>query len=200
MFAGGAPKYSYYLIDDVSVVATDSKANAGPDRWVEQGSSIQIGPVEDSTARGMDCHWYYKGALIDSGNVITVNANAIKYAVDTYIVVQNVCGTITRDTMTLRTVGLGVASYRSGIEATAQYTMYPNPSEGWFNLSTQALPPAKEGILALYLFDLTGRLILEQTIKAQNTLLDLRAYANGLYLYTVKHNGVNVANGKLVKQ
>ena len=100
---GWSHQWAYYLIDDVSVVATDAKANAGTDRWVEQTKSIQIGPVEDSTARGMDCKWYYKGKLIDSGNVISVNASTIKYAVDTYVVVQNVCGNITRDTMLLRT-------------------------------------------------------------------------------------------------
>jgi hypothetical protein len=102
---------SVYLVDDVSVVSVDEIANAGVDRWVELGKQTQIGPVEDSTARGMDCQWYYKGKWIGNGNVITVSASTIKYAVDTYVVVQNVCGKTTRDTMLLRTVGAGMSSF-----------------------------------------------------------------------------------------
>ena len=84
--------------------------------------------------------------------------------------------------------------------STPSFQVYPNPSEGMFTLSTQALPAAKEAGLALYLYDLTGRLILEQTIKAQNTLLDLRNYANGLYLYRVQQGTKTISYGKLVKQ
>jgi len=129
-------QYSYYLVDDIAVVPIDAVAQAGVDRWVELGKQTQIGPVEDSTARGMDCQWYYQGKWIGNGNVITVSASTFKNAVDTYVVVQNVCGKTTRDTMLLRTVGAGMGNVAL-TENT--FSISPNPSNGMLYISNTSL-------------------------------------------------------------
>ena len=183
---GGSFQYSYYLIDDVSVVAIDAKANAGVDRWVELGKKTQIGPVEDSTARGMDCKWYHKGVLIDSGNVISVNASSIKYAVDTYVVVQNVCGNITRDTMLLRTVGLGMSPSPSE-SAGERFSIYPNPSTGAFTIASSRGTKQSETIKV---YNFLAQVIYEGKLKDKKTTIQLNA-ASGVYIVEVTDENQN---------
>jgi hypothetical protein len=184
---GVGDHYSYYLIDDVSVVPVDAIAHAGVDRWVELGKQTQIGPLEDSTARGMDCKWYYKSKLIDSGNVITVSASSIKYAVDTYVVVQNVCGKTTRDTMLLRTVGAGMSSFAT-TENT--FSISPNPSSGKFYISNASLrggTTKQSQQMFIKVYDLLGRVVYEQSLilnKAQ-TPLELNL-AKGTYILELR--------------
>lgn len=196
----GSYQYSYYLIDDVSVVAIDAKANAGVDRWVELGKSTQIGPVEDSTARGMDCKWYHKGKLNDSGNVISVNASSIKYAVDTYIVVQNVCGNITRDTMLLRTVPLGIpllGGDRGG------FTISPNPSSGTFVITCHPSVGGAGGGAGggLKVYDLLGRLVHQESLnfinKEATLILNIPF---GSYFLELKDEAGNVQRERIVIQ
>lgn len=192
------PQYSYYLIDDVSVVPIDTKANAGVDKWVELGKNTQIGPVEDSTARGMDCKWYKKGVLIDSGNVITVKASTIKYAVDTYVVVQNVCGNITRDTMLLRTVGLGMTAPLSLGEGLGErFRVHPNPSNGKFVISCH--PSVGRAGGGLKLFDILGRLVQQEALHFTNKDANLNLnIPSGTYILELKDEEGNVQRERLI--
>jgi hypothetical protein len=184
---GGFPQYSYYLFDDVSVVPVDEVANAGVDRWVEMGKQTQIGPVEDSTARGMDCKWYYKSKLIDSGNVITVSASSIKYAVDTYVVVQNVCGKTTRDTMLLRTVGAGMSTFAT-TENT--FSISPNPSSGKFYISNASLrggTTKQSEPLSIKVYDVLGRVVYEQSLILNKAQMPLELnLAKGTYIVELR--------------
>jgi hypothetical protein len=181
---GGLPQYSYYLFDDISVVPVGTKANAGPDRWVELGKTLEIGPVEDSTARGMDCRWYHKGALIDSGNVIRVAANTTKYAVDTYVVVQTLCGIVTRDTMLLRTVGLGFTEVSSGTETETAYSLFPNPAGAEFFIR-QHVP--NEQAVSVKVYSAVGSLVHQSTGSFVNGSLkvSMGQQAKGLYLICI---------------
>ena len=181
---GGLPQYSYYLFDDISVVPVGTKANAGPDRWVELGKTLEIGPVEDSTARGMDCRWYHKGALIDSGNVIRVAANTTKYAVDTYVVVQTLCGIVTRDTMLLRTVGLGFTEASSGTETEIAYSLFPNPAGSEFFIR-QHVP--NEQAVSVKVYSAIGSLVYQSTGSFVNGSLkvSMGQQAQGLYLICI---------------
>ena len=186
-------QYSYYLVDDIAVVPIDAIAHAGVDRWVEMGKQTQIGPVEDSTARGMDCQWYYKGKLVGNGNVITVSASTIKYAVDTYVVVQNVCGKTTRDTMLLRTVGAGMSTFAT-TENT--FSISPNPNSGKLVIArNEAISDAslrggttkQSQQMFIKVYDLLGRVVYEQSLilnKAQ-TPLELNL-AKGTYILELR--------------
>jgi hypothetical protein len=180
---GGLPQYSYYLIDDVSVVAIDAKANAGVDRWVELGKSTAIGPIEDNTSRAMDCKWYHKGKLIDSGNVISVNSSSIKYAVDTYVVVQNVCGNITRDTMLLRTMPLGIpllGGDRGG------FTISPNPSNGNITITTDL--SNKNELISTKVYDLLGRVVHQEPLNFNNNTATLQLQIpTGMYILELQN-------------
>lgn len=198
-------QYSYYLIDDVSVVPIDAKANAGPDRWVELGKNTQIGPVEDSTARGMDCKWYHKGKLIDSGNVISVKAAATAGIIDTYVVVQNVCGNISRDTMLLQTTTLSLSPALSN---GAGVRVWPNPSNGTFRITSgtgtitpHAVIPRKEGSIHAIVYDVLGRIVHRQALSFNNNEASVHLNTqNGTYILELKANDGSVWRERIVVQ
>lgn len=69
-------------------------------------------------------------------------------------------------------------------------SIYPNPSEGMFNISG-------ENIESIEVYDITGKLVMQQQINANNTTIDLTNKAKGVY--TLKsYNGNNVSVSKLI--
>ncbi len=183
---------SYYLIDDVSVVPLDLKAEAGADRWVEQSKTVAIGRVGDTTAEALDCKWYHKGKLIDSGAIIQVAAHTVKYAVDTYVVVQTVCGMQSRDTVLVRTVGLDI----SEMNFENAYSIYPNPSNGNILISCFVIP--KESITAK-VYDLLGRIVDQQTLNFNNKEATLKLnIPSGSYILELKDEAGNVQRERIV--
>jgi hypothetical protein len=212
----GSAQYSYYLIDDVSVVPLDLKADAGADRWVEQTKTVSIGRVGDSTAKGLDCKWYHKGILIDSGATISVAAAATKGIVDTYLVVQTICGVVTTDTVLVTTVGLGI----NNIALQNTFSVYPNPSDGAIVIAYSSLRGTKQSAvtassnpvipssnsviassnsviarheaISIKVFDLLGRIIHQQTLTFSNNQSSLKINApSGTYLLDLQDEDGN---------
>lgn len=69
-------------------------------------------------------------------------------------------------------------------------SIYPNPSEGMFNISG-------ENIESIEVYDITGKLVMQQQVNANNTTIDLTNKAKGVY--TLKsYNGNNVSISKLI--
>ena len=81
-----------YLVDDISVIASDAVADAGPDGITSPtGDSVWVG----DTTGYLPCYWYANGVLIDS------NTSGFKVHPDTttiYVMQLDVCGNITTDT------------------------------------------------------------------------------------------------------
>jgi hypothetical protein len=186
--------WSYYLIDDVSVIPIDLTADAGMDTWVEQGKKVQIGRVGDTTAIGLDCKWYHKGALIDSGAIINVNANSVKHAIDTYVVVQTICGVVKSDTVNVFTSGLGELPLLRG--ARAGFSVYPNPSNGNISISPHAVIPTKEGTVHATVYDLLGREVYQSSFNTDTTI-QLNT-ARGTYILELKDTEGNIQRERLV--
>ena len=102
--------WAYYLVDDVSVIASNATADAGPDITINAGCSTYIGL--DSNGDGMPCYWYVLGgtAPIDSGGSIIVRPTDTT----TYVVAMDLCGTVTYDTVTVNVLpcaGLPAVSF-----------------------------------------------------------------------------------------
>ena len=115
-----------YLVDDVSVVESGTKANAGPDTHVGLGDSVFIG-ISDLA---IDCSWTKFGSSTIIG---TTPGIWVKPTVATsYVVTQNLCGTITKDTVKVDVWKLGVTSING---QTQQYSLSPNPNSGAFTIS-----------------------------------------------------------------
>lgn len=69
-------------------------------------------------------------------------------------------------------------------------SIYPNPSDGMFNISG-------ENIESIEVYDITGKLVMQQQVNANNTTIDLTNKAKGVY--TLKsYNGNNVSVSKLI--
>lgn len=174
----GFKNYSYYLIDDVSVVESDHKADAGLDTWVEETKTVKIGPADDTTATAIDCKWFHKGFLIDSGAVISVPAASAKGIIDTYVVVQTICGNVTTDTVLVSTVGLGVRDPGFG----DQFRIFPNPSNGKIYI----VPKEPQSGLILTITDPLGRIAYNGAPKFSGNTIELQINVpQGVYLLQV---------------
>ena len=194
LYWGAAYQYSYYLFDDISVIPIDLAADAGKDTWVEQGKKVKIGRVGDTTAMGLDCKWYKKGVLIDSGAIITVNANAIKHAIDTYVVVQTICGIVKRDTVAVFTAGLGL----NEIGFDNKFLIYPNPSNG--NIIISSSFEANQEITAK-VYDLLGRELSQQKLSFSNKQATVKLdMLNGTYLLELQDETGNLQRERIVIQ
>jgi len=69
-------------------------------------------------------------------------------------------------------------------------SIYPNPSDGMFSISG-------ENIESIEVYDITGKLVMQQNINASNATIDLTNKAKGIY--TMKsYNGNNVSVSKLI--
>ena len=118
-FLGGT--YSWYLVDDVSVIASNTPANAGPDQTITAGCGTYIGI--DSNGDGMPCYWYVLGGAspIDSGGRILVRPASTT----TYVVSMDLCGAVTYDTVTVNVIpcaGPPVASFATTGVDTVSFT------------------------------------------------------------------------------
>ena len=120
---------SYYLIDDISVIPIDSisggmPAFAGNDTSVILGDSVFIG----QQITNLNCSWYIGSTLIaDSVSGLFVNPTVNT----TYIVKQNLCGTITYDTVNVTVLPVGIEEN----SWSKKINIYPNPNTGNFSIN-----------------------------------------------------------------
>jgi len=110
-----------YLIDDVSVIASNATAYAGPDQTITAGCYTDIGV--DSNGDGMPCYWYVLGGTtaIDSGGTMLVHP----LTTTTYVVSMDLCGTVTTDTVTVNVTpctGLPTVSFTDTGSSTVGFT------------------------------------------------------------------------------
>ncbi|HTN17528.1 MAG TPA: T9SS type A sorting domain-containing protein [Chitinophagaceae bacterium] len=190
---GFSRQYSYYLFDDVAVVPIDLKADAGKDSHAEPGKSVQIGRVGDTTAMGLDCKWYHKGMLIDSGAVISVKGSTIVGTVDTYVVVQTICGLSKSDTVTVKTVPLGMKEWNTN----NTFSVFPNPSNGVLTITSTAVIP--QGSVRAVVYDMLGRMVHQQVLDFKNGTATLSVQAApGVYVVALADGAYNVTHQRIV--
>ena len=76
-------------------------------------------------------------------------------------------------------------------------TVYPNPSrDGQYTISLKEAPKAGA---TLTVYDMTGKVVLNQTLNQAATKIDLGAYANGNYFGKIT-NGDRTGSFKLIKE
>jgi hypothetical protein len=162
---------SFYLIDDVSVIASDAVAYAGHDTAILTGDTATIGVTTNGD--GMPCWWYPLGGTtaIDSGGTIKVHPATTT----TYVVKMNLCGNITYDTVKVSVVPAGVASPRS---APREWKVWPNPVGDELNVSG-----AKDCVVELV--DVVGRIVITNTPTTEKTIIDVSKLPPGTYFVKV---------------
>ena len=166
-------QYSWYLVDDISVIAMDDSANAGPDKVMDAASPDSVW-VGDTTGY-LPCYWYASGILIDS------NVAGLKVHPDTtttYAVKMDVCGKITYDSVTVWVWPLG-AYQISGQQRESMLHIFPNPASQELTLTG-----TKDCLIRLY--DLTGRSIFLIDNDEKEIRIDISNLSAGIYLLEVE--------------
>ena len=121
-FASSGSGWTFYSIDDVSVIASDAIADAGPDTHCAAGDSVWIGTNE----QGMPCTWYALGDTthpIGYGGGVWVRPMAT--GTYNYVVMLDLCGHVTWDTMTLSVWPVSIVN---GQLSMVNVGVYPNPA------------------------------------------------------------------------
>jgi hypothetical protein len=175
--------YSYYYIDDVSVEEV-LNADAGPDAFLMQGDSIQLGnnPTENA-----GYSWFPSTGLSDPN---APNPKASPSSTITYVLTKTQCNVVTRDTVLVDiTVGMNSDS------KTGKIKIFPNPSGGVFTLEAN-LKNSETGILKIY--DLTGSLVTTQSISSGISEINLESLQNGIYHYEMIIDGKSIQRDKLI--
>jgi hypothetical protein len=79
------------------------------------------------------------------------------------------------------------------------FELFPNPVEQEVNISTQP-EFVQQGSHVLYLYDLTGKLVLQKNFKRAQEKLDLRGVKSGTYVLILRTDGKDVTEWKVVKR
>ena len=157
--------YSFYLIDDVSVMPSNSVADAGADAYVSPGSdSAWIGPHEEA--------WPCKWRIAGDTTVISVYTG-FKVLPDTttrYVMELDLCDNVTFDTVVVYVAPAGVPFDR----LTMTQSIFPNPTSGVFTIEH-----AKG--CAVVVYDVVGSARLTMTIMNDKQQVDISGLANGVY-------------------
>lgn len=174
---------SYYYIDDVSVIPIDSilggiPANAGNDTTIIGGDSVFVG----QEITNLYCNWYIGATLIaDSISGIFVSP----ITTTTYTVEQNLCGTISYDTVTVFVSGVGINenAWSNSIN------LYPNPSDGEFNIEYKGLG---EDAVLVEIADVSGRIVYTQNLQLTNGISNFKLdISNGVYFVHITNTQNN---------
>jgi len=175
--------FGMYLIDDVSVIASNATAYGGPNVSIAKGDTAWIGV--DSNGDGMPCYWYVLGnsTPIDSGGRIGVHPTDST----TYVVSMDLCGNVTYDTVNVYVSTLGVASpgFSKG-----QVTVFPNPA------SDEVAITASGVISNVSISNLIGQDVYHQNYNSEKVVINISDLPPGIYFVKVNDTIVK----KLVKE
>ncbi len=158
--------------DDVSVIDFNLAAYAGPDKNINLGDSAFIGRPPEI---GLECTWSSGTVSIGSGGGIWVKPpSAGTYS---YIVTQNICGLIKKDTVNVN-VSPGFVSENELFSQSIR--IYPQPAKDLLNISLNYF---YEKRIEIKIIDVTGREIERKELLVENSKaqLGLGNISEGVY-------------------
>jgi hypothetical protein len=166
--------YTWYLVDDVSIIKTESVANAGPDKIILLGclDSVRIGDTLDSY---LPVYWYRNGIKIDS------NKASIKVHPDTtskYVVSLDICGHVTFDTVIVQVLDTSI-HHHEGIDELAKrmgsINISPNPATGYFTINNAAN-------CEFVLRDIVGKIVYTIMVPSNAQTVPIDDIVPGIYI------------------
>jgi len=158
--------FSWYLIDDVSVIEIGAKPDAGPDAYVSPGSdSATIG----SSELGLPLTWFVLGSLVPIGNTGRIKVHPD--TTTTYVLSLDICDGGTTDTVTVWVAPAGVNNVQIQF---ANVQIFPNPTTGDFSIEH-----AKG--LQLTIYDVLGKEVFTAAIASDKQYININDLPGGVY-------------------
>jgi hypothetical protein len=175
--------YTWYLVDDISVMRSDAIAKAGPDRIITSShDTVMVGDTLDSY---LPTYWYAGGRLVDSnkgGFMIHVDTTT------TFVVSLDVCGHITYDTMI---IAANTEMNARGLSL-SNVTVFPNPASN--ELTIEHASGAE-----VVVYDVVGREMLHMRCQNERDVVDISTLTNGVYIFQINKTGEK-RNVRVVKE
>ncbi|NDC43264.1 MAG: T9SS C-terminal target domain-containing protein [Chitinophagia bacterium] len=139
------------------------------DTTLQVGDTVHLGPNETT----LPYTWYQQGSTtpIDSGGGITVHPTVTT----TYILKQDLCGSVKYDTVTITVHNLGLALPGHVLDDAA---VFPTPAQNELQVHFAAGTQAT-------LSDVWGHTVLQQTLLTDKETLSIAHLPTGNYLLTL---------------
>ncbi len=183
----GPGGWSWYLVDDISVIKSDAVADAGLDKVIPLSSSDSV-IIGDTLGSYLPCYWYQNGILIDS------NTAHLKVHPDTttkYVMSLDVCGHITYDTVV---VWVGNVNIKRVFRLMDNVSLLPNPASG-------AITVEYAKSCGLLIYDIMGKIVLTHPISSQSEPIDITWLTSGVYVVVIRDSETGEEKRiKLVKE
>jgi hypothetical protein len=177
--SSGSSGSAYYLIDDVFLIPVSSipggmPAFAGNDTSIAAGDSVFIG----QEISNLYCNWYSGSTVIaDSVSGLYVSPATTT----TYTVEQNLCGTITYDTVTVFVSGVGMDE----TDKSKSVKLFPNPATEEFTIQTFGF--ANDAVINIT--DLSGRKVDDHDLLLSNGSANFKLdISNGVYFVHITNS------------
>jgi hypothetical protein len=183
-----------YLVDDVFVIPIDSMPNglsayAGSDTAITLGDSVFIG----QELSNLNCTWQKLG----DSTLLTCTLSGLYVqptSTASYIVTQTLCGTITKDTVTITVNSVTATRYAMFSNS---ITLYPNPTHNTFNI---AVANATTAPYAITIQDAQVRTLQQANYLPQQGIIHIDTpLANGVYFIHIAQ-GEYAVTKKIVVQ
>ena len=188
----GPSYYSWYLVDDVSVIPLDAVANAGPDVTTVVGDSVWIGTNDGY----VPCRWYTAGGVLIDSNKGGIYVHPT--VTTTYVMELEVCGMYSYDTVRV-TVHPSLTPTLSMGEGDAAWVLLPNPARDEVVLKTtdKSTPTLKGGVVVRNMF---GKVVYTGERTSLTTSIDISGWAAGVYVVELMDSDGGRSNLRLVKE
>jgi hypothetical protein len=131
------------------------------------------------SSSGVGNQWYLNNTLITGATSQTFTATT--NGSYTVIVTNNSCSSSASNAVNMIAAGLEDEKIIAGV------SVYPNPSNGVFNL---IVPQGQ--VYEATVTDLTGKVLFTRTVKEANTKLNLKNTAKGIYVLKLVSNGKTI--------
>jgi len=96
-----------------------------------------------------------------------------------------------------RNIVIGHPSSTQGLDdVEMDVHLFPNPSDGDFNLTVSSYIPQRARIL---IYNSVGDLIIHKKIFYGQNKIELADHPSGIYFYQILENGMSISNGKMIK-
>jgi hypothetical protein len=174
--------FSWYLVDDVSVIESDAKAYAGHDTIVAVGDSVFLGEI------AVPYVWYDQhGNIIDSihgGVWVKPSLGSNKYKVK-----LTLCGATTWDSVLVNAWPLDVQHLNNG----GNVRVLPNPFTDELHLDN-----LDSAVITLY--DVFGRKVYSEQQSPGKTTINTKHLSKGMYFIEITDTTGNRIVQKIIKQ